>query len=149
MTATPPFEKIALLPWRLVWPPTLSRPLKRTQQADALAVQQGRIVFNLFDDIVPKTAANFKALCTGENEKKDTYAGSSFHRIIPDFMLQGGDFTRGNVSAALAPPRTGSSQSRRLEAPAACGNVANADRFYRARAAAPSTARSSQTRTSC
>ena len=54
----------------------------------------GRIVFRLFDDVCPVTARNFRELATGQNGFG--YAGSGFHRVIPGFMLQGGDFTRGN-----------------------------------------------------
>lgn len=54
----------------------------------------GRVTFELFADQVPKTAENFRSLCAGD--KGLSFKGSPFHRIIPNFMCQGGDITRGD-----------------------------------------------------
>ncbi|ORY40254.1 peptidyl-prolyl cis-trans isomerase D [Rhizoclosmatium globosum] len=69
-------------------------------------VPAGKIVMELYDDIAPRTTKNFQVLCQGNTVSEDgiklTYKGCSFHRVIKNFMLQGGDFTNHNGTGGVS-----------------------------------------------
>ena len=94
---------VALLAVPAVGQGTATEPVSSTVFFDIEidGTPAGRVEFGLFGNTVPKTAENFRALCTGEKGQGKSgkplhFKGSSFHRVIPGFMCQGGDFTRGN-----------------------------------------------------
>ncbi|KAI0755536.1 cyclophilin-like domain-containing protein [Fomes fomentarius] len=65
----------------------------------------GRLKMELFSDIAPKTAENFRQLCTGEyrlNSRPQGYKGATFHRVVPNFMCQGGDFLKGDGTGSFS-----------------------------------------------
>ncbi|XP_020795290.1 peptidylprolyl isomerase Fa [Boleophthalmus pectinirostris] len=86
------FSSVALAAVRLFSGPTKNPVVFLDIEADGEPL--GRVIIELYADAVPKTAENFRALCTGEHGFG--YKGCVFHRIIPEFMCQGGDFTNNN-----------------------------------------------------
>ncbi len=68
-------------------------------------VPEGRVIMQLLDEDAPKTCINFRHLCSRNvlnNSSKPSYEGSKFHRVIKDFMIQGGDFTRGDGTGGMS-----------------------------------------------
>lgn len=61
----------------------------------------GRIVFELFSSVVPRTAHNFLSLCTGRNDKNLSYRGNLFHRVVKEMCIQGGDVMKGDGTGSV------------------------------------------------
>lgn len=85
----------------------MSRP-KVFMDVAMSGVPLGRMVFELFSDLAPRTCENFRCLCTGERATAETgenslsFLRSCFHRIIAGFMAQGGDFTNGDGTGGVS-----------------------------------------------
>uniref|UniRef100_A0A3Q4H504 Peptidyl-prolyl cis-trans isomerase n=1 Tax=Neolamprologus brichardi TaxID=32507 RepID=A0A3Q4H504_NEOBR len=85
-------------------PQSEASPVSPSEIATATAQHIGRIVVELFADICPKTCENFRCLCTGigkGTQKPLHYKGCLFHRIVKDFMIQGGDFSEGEITGLV------------------------------------------------
>merc|ERR1712008_551413 len=103
-------------------PPQQQQPQRQQQQAPQRSKVQFRVsadnedygVINmeLFDEVVPRTVANFVSIASGQNQQGFSYKDTIFHRIIPQFMLQGGDFERfdGTGGQAIYGPNTNGAQ---------------------------------------
>lgn len=81
----------------LCFPLSRSRTLLRCGETGA---DEGTIVIELYNEVVPRAAENFRCLCSGERGNGDSgaplhYEGSCFHRVVAGFMVQGGDITHG------------------------------------------------------
>jgi len=87
----------------------------------------GRLEIELFADIVPRTAENFRCLCTGERGRDLHFKGATFHRIVPGFVAQGGDITRGDGTGgrSIYGPRFADESFKRLHARANLLSMAN------------------------
>ncbi|KAF8742314.1 hypothetical protein AX14_005184 [Amanita brunnescens Koide BX004] len=84
--------------------PTVTRPIV-FMDINIGETPAGRLKMELFSDIVPKTAENFRQLCTGEfrvNSRPQGYKNAIFHRVVPNFMCQGGDFLSGDGTGSFS-----------------------------------------------
>lgn len=101
---SPPAKKLHVINWADAEPAAVKDPSGKCRVFFDVSIggkPKGKIIIKLFHKTVPKTSENFRALCTGErgigqSGKRLCYKGCTFHRVIKGFMLQGGDFTKGN-----------------------------------------------------
>ncbi|KAH0461946.1 hypothetical protein IEQ34_009521 [Dendrobium chrysotoxum] len=101
--SAPPVPPTAIVEWHQR-PPNPKNPIVFFDVTIG-SIPAGRIKMELFSDIAPKTAENFRQFCTGEYRKAGVpvgYKGCQFHRVIKDFMIQAGDFLKGDGSGCIS-----------------------------------------------